>query len=157
MKVHGNRITSVAQVMDRVEIDPASGCWLWSGAKKRGANYGELYAGGKTHRAHRWFYEQIVGAVPHGMELDHLCRTPLCVNPNHLEPVTHRENQERAGQVLLNEDKVRRIRRRFADWSDTTAAFARHEADRLGVAPMTIEGVVRGHTWKHVDAEDVAA
>ena len=42
--------------------------------------------------AHQWIYEQVIGTVPDGLELDHLCRTRNCVRPDHLEPVTHREN-----------------------------------------------------------------
>jgi hypothetical protein len=45
--------------------------------------------------AHRWAYETIVGSIPEGLELDHLCRNPSCVNPGHLEPVPHRENLAR--------------------------------------------------------------
>lgn len=49
----------------------------------------------KDAGAHRVAYEEIMGPVPEGLELDHLCRTRSCVNPSHLEPVTHRENMNR--------------------------------------------------------------
>ncbi|HEV2123202.1 MAG TPA: HNH endonuclease signature motif containing protein [Chloroflexota bacterium] len=46
-------------------------------------------------KAHRWAYEALVGPIPTGTELDHLCRNPACVRPDHLEPVTHAENIRR--------------------------------------------------------------
>lgn len=70
-------------------------CWLWTGAKTN-AGYGQLVrrVGGKqvSTMAHRWAYEATVGPLPEGTHGDHLCRTPACVNPAHLEPVTVREN-----------------------------------------------------------------
>jgi len=67
------------------------GCWLWTAGKSAG--YGRSrYERGKTRRAHRRVYELLIGPVPEGLELDHLCRNRACCNPWHLEPVTHREN-----------------------------------------------------------------
>jgi len=54
--------------------------------------------------AHRASYEAFVGPIPAGLTLDHLCRTPLCVNPWHLEPVTHKENLARGRHP--NREKV---------------------------------------------------
>lgn len=73
------------------------GCWEWKGARQKG--YGAIGAGGKTGgvlRAHRVIYEWLVGPIPEGLDLDHLCRNRSCVNPSHLEPVTRRENLMRA-------------------------------------------------------------
>ena len=72
--------------------DPSLGpCWLWSAALK-GYGYGQFGPrAGVTRSAHRWIYEELV-ADPGDLHLDHLCRTPACVNPDHLEPVTPREN-----------------------------------------------------------------
>lgn len=69
----------------------ANECWVWVGHKKPDG-YGRLSINGRMKYAHRVAYEILVGPVPHGMELDHLCRNTSCVNPAHLEPVTHREN-----------------------------------------------------------------
>ena len=76
-------------------------CWLWTGAAMHSSShpYGQIRIGGRKGSAvlaHRWAYEFCVGAIPECLELDHLCRTPLCVNPNHLEPVTHQENIRRS-------------------------------------------------------------
>jgi HNH endonuclease len=71
-------------------------CWLWTAARTHGG-YGQFgLARGKAVRAHRLAYELTIGPIPDGLELDHLCRVRNCVNPAHLEPVTHAENMRRA-------------------------------------------------------------
>ena len=65
-------------------------CWLWQGSL--GNRYGALSVNNKKVLAHRFSYELHVGPIPVGLELDHLCRVPACVNPEHLEAVTHRSN-----------------------------------------------------------------
>lgn len=70
------------------------GCWGWIGPSHR-LGYGRLSINRKTVWAHRYSYELFVGPIPAGMEIDHLCRTPACTNPDHLEPVTHLENMRR--------------------------------------------------------------
>lgn len=75
----------------KVEIGP--GCWLWTAAGARSGNgYGRFHRDGRLLLAHRVAYEWLVGSIPDGLELDHLCRVRACVNPGHLEPVTLREN-----------------------------------------------------------------
>lgn len=89
--------------VDKVGSD--SGCWIWTGVTSgSNAKYGYFRAGTTSDQpkvpAHRWLYEQLVGAIPDGAELDHVlergCTSKLCVNPAHLEPVSHAENQRRA-------------------------------------------------------------
>ena len=69
-------------------------CWYWLGSKKmtRGLLYGTFFDGIRNRPAHVGVYESEIGFIPKGLELDHLCRNTLCVNPEHLEPVTHRIN-----------------------------------------------------------------
>lgn len=78
------------------KVEFTDSCWLWT-AGKSSFGYGyfaRAKANGHVY-AHRWAYEHLVGPVLEGLELDHLCRVPSCVNPNHLEPVTHQENVRR--------------------------------------------------------------
>jgi hypothetical protein len=75
--------------------EPNSGCWLWLGALD-GHGYGHIYVGGKYRSAHRVGYELRNGQIPEGLVVDHLCRMPACVNPDHLEPVTQSENLRRS-------------------------------------------------------------
>lgn len=69
-----------------------TGCLLWTGSTDGRGRYGQFGVDRRVVRAHRWAWEQEHGPVPEGFDLDHLCRKTLCVNPAHLELVTHREN-----------------------------------------------------------------
>lgn len=73
-------------------------CWLWTGAHRSDLGYGHMNWRGGHRAAHRIAYELMVGEIPEGLVLDHLCRTPACVNPKHLEPVTQRVNVIVRGQ-----------------------------------------------------------
>lgn len=86
----------------KVEVDHQSGCWIWR-ASRDGHGYGMFHIGPRTMgrtthivRAHRFGYEHFIGAIEDGLELDHLCKQKSCVNPHHLEPVTHAENMFRS-------------------------------------------------------------
>lgn len=69
-------------------------CWLWTGGKNT-SGYGQCSVGRGTQVAHRIVYEALVGPIPNGLTLDHLCRVRHCVNPAHMEPVTKGENTRR--------------------------------------------------------------
>ena len=74
---------------DKILID--DGCWEWRGwHNKKG--YAQVSIKGKKLAAHRVVYELLVGPIPDGLFIDHLCRNRGCVRPDHLEPVTTREN-----------------------------------------------------------------
>lgn len=86
-------------------------CWLWEGTTWNG--YGQVFV--NTARgsvpAHRFAYELLVDSIPDGLQIDHLCRNPCCVNPEHLEPVTKRENVLRGvGASAQNTRKTHCIR-----------------------------------------------
>jgi hypothetical protein len=93
------------RLLARIRITPPpssslrSNCWEWTGGTCN-HGYGQIgirSAAGKYKRVlvHRLAYEELVGPVPDGKELDHLCRNRLCINPDHVEPVTHTVNLRR--------------------------------------------------------------
>ena len=77
-----------------------TGCWLWTGGLQRG--YGRFSFDGRCQRAHRVIYELLVGSISEDLEIDHLCRVKSCVNPAHLEAVTHQENIRRGMTGKVN-------------------------------------------------------
>jgi hypothetical protein len=85
--------------------EPNSGCFIWMGYVHP-CGYGMTLVrnadGSLTRYAHKAAYEYFVGPVPPGLEIDHLCRVRCCVNPDHLEPVTHSENVRRGVGPMLN-------------------------------------------------------
>jgi hypothetical protein len=88
------------KIMEKVEFDPFGGCWLWSGSlSTRG--YGRIVIRARRYTLHRVLYEALKGPIPVGLELDHLCRVRCCLNPAHLEPVTHKENIERGKSITV--------------------------------------------------------
>ena len=97
------RISTEERFWNKVSKDN-NGCWLWLGARSgRGwKQYGSFWNGTKLICAHRYAYEYKNGVIPEGLQLDHLCRHRLCVNPMHLELVTNQENCQRGNTGLHN-------------------------------------------------------
>lgn len=84
---------AVDRWMPRLDIRE-NGCWEWTGSLNNG-RYGRMGIGKRLYYAHRVFYAALVGEIPAGLELDHLCSNGACVNPAHLEPVDRRTNSRR--------------------------------------------------------------
>jgi hypothetical protein len=74
----------------RLRVAP-NGCWIWTRSTTH-AGYGQFRCDGTMKYSHRAMYEVLRGAIPAHLELDHICRNRRCCNPDHLEPVSHREN-----------------------------------------------------------------
>jgi len=78
-------------------VDKTDSCWLWTGGTASG--YGCFQVKFKNYRSHRLAYELLRSPIPNGLHLDHLCRVRNCVNPDHLEPVTQKENNRRSEAI----------------------------------------------------------
>ena len=93
------------------KVEKTDGCWLWLGGLDR-HGYGQFDVrdgeDGKrrNHRAHRWGYQQLVRQLDAAETLDHLCRNPQCVRPDHLDPVSHAENVGRGDSGKHNAVKT---------------------------------------------------
>lgn len=98
-------LSPMERLINRTIPEPNSGCLFWLGAVTKDG-YGQFRVNNRTIKCHNFTYEAKYGPVPDGMELDHLCRIPCCVNPDHLEPVTHLENVRRGNAGLKNRQKT---------------------------------------------------
>ena len=99
------RYHTYPSVADR--IDATGDCWVWTGATNTGG-YGRICANGNDWYVHRLVWTALVGEIPDGLELDHLCQNKVCCNPDHLEPTTRKKNQNRnkAGMNAITRNQV---------------------------------------------------
>lgn len=83
----------IKRMLDRIEVDDAK-CWLWTGALS-GNGYPRISIDGRLYMTHRVMYVMVRGPIHPALDLDHLCRVRICINPHHLEPVTRAINLQR--------------------------------------------------------------
>jgi len=101
----------IQRFQKKIELDLLTGCWVWKGTLEKNTGYGKITINVKSEYAHRVAYIHWNGEVPKGLELDHLCRNKNCVNPSHLEAVTHYENNLRGiSPAAINAKKTHCMR-----------------------------------------------
>lgn len=119
-----------------------NGCWIAAGPTRRNRTWAIRLAG-RVVLAHRVFYTAAKGPIPEGLVLDHLCRVPQCVNPDHLEPVTPAENSRRGLGTKLSPDDVSEIRGLRLD-----GLTYREIARRYGMSAQGIYYICSGRNWR---------
>lgn len=144
------------------KVEKTDTCWLWTGATFDNG-YGAFRDGNQRQsRAHRWSYENFVGPIPEGLVIRHRCDVRRCVNPAHLTPGTHQENQQdmlergrlgkrpetsrlnRRKAAKLSVELAAEIRQRYASGEGTYRSLGRE----YGVGNATIQAIVEGRTWR---------
>ena len=121
--------------------DVMTGCWLWMGSTVRGG-YGQIRDERRAKYVHRVAYESVVGEIPSGLQLDHLCRVRRCVNPRHLEPVTQKVNVGRGLATKMSDGDAAEARRLYA----AGGSSARVLAERFSISPSQIKRLIRHQT-----------
>lgn len=145
------------------KVKRADGCWLWHG-KTHKFGYGMISYRGQEFLAHRVAYEFKVGPIPEGLIIRHRCDMPPCVNPEHLETGTQADNVQDAverGRMTkgsdsavskLVESQVAEIRARYSGGDITQKELAAE----FGITISTINSLLKGKTWKHVELGNIA-
>lgn len=95
----------IERMMENVAVEE-DGCWEWCGATCGHGKYGAIRTPDGMKYVHRVSYEAFIGDIPDGMQVDHLCRNRTCVNPEHLEAVSHYENMRRGSAWAVNKGKT---------------------------------------------------
>lgn len=126
-------------------VNEATGCWEFLGSKMQNG-YGRAWDGKKVTSAHRAYYTIAGRQIPDGFVLDHLCRNPICVNPDHMEPVPYGENNRRGLLGKLTATQVRDIRVEYSTGATSYRALAR----KYGCSNMHIANLVNGIKCKDV-------
>lgn len=137
-------LSSILSLTEGVHYRLDDECWDWLG-RKDAKGYGISSMGlARFHsRAYRAAYVLVKGEIADGLVMDHLCRNPSCINPDHLEPVTFAENIRRGDTAKLTFDQAREIRRRVAEGEPYAPIAA-----EFGVTEYVMWQIAEDITWR---------
>ena len=121
-------------------IQRKTDCWIWPYSID-GSGYGVIGKGKKLYGAHKFIFELLVRPTPSSCELDHICCNKMCVNPSHLQPVSHAENCRRGKQTKLTQENVKWIRKMAGVMTQQKIA------DKFGVSRASIGYILQGKRW----------
>lgn len=125
--------------------DTPADCWEWLGSKNPTTGYGKKQYCGRTLLAHRWMVQILLGNIPEGLVVNHLCSNRGCVNPHHLELTTTAGNVRHGRGTKLTLTKVAEIKaaKKTAVIGDRAAL-----AHKYGVSPALISDIWYGRAWE---------
>lgn len=133
------------RIRKRYEVDLETGCWNWQvGFNPNG--YAIIRMNNHSYLVHKLLHQLLHGKAPRGLELDHLCRNRRCINPDHLELVTHTENMRRGAMTKLKVEQVREIKVLL-----NQGLTHRTIAPMFDVTKAAITAISIGRTWKDID------
>lgn len=155
-------VRSASRALSNYTPVPETGCWLWLGSWDK-TKYGKTGGRQGSDRAHRLFYEQLVGPIPDGAFLCHKCDTPPCVNPDHMFLGNRDENMKdmaRKGRSYQPAGEMN-VKARLSDAQAAAIFRDRRSADEIagqyGVSKASILSIKNGTRWRHLNLTETAA
>lgn len=106
-----NQESIIERILKDIQKNDTTGCWNWLGRVSGKRSYPQISVGGRQTMVHRITYEELVRPLTPGETIDHLCRNSMCVNPEHLEPVSLRENVKRMHAYKSLQKEIDRLQK----------------------------------------------